>query len=178
MKRIGLALGLFLILLLTSCRIIYRDYQDDELEKLALNDFDFDRFEVFKIIDADTAQYLTGKSYQNSGVIIGIKDQNYQMIFIPKRISEAPYVLDSTMSFDLEEIYLVLEDYVENDLFIEDYGGLSLSVAPYNEFDESEQEAFDSQLFFIVTTDNQKFYCQYQDAHLVIYDIDFNLIHS
>jgi hypothetical protein len=158
--------------------MIYRDYQDNELEKLAVNDFNFERFEVFKIIDSDTAQYLTGKSYQNSGIIIGVKDQKYQMIFVPKRVSESPYVLDLILDFNLEEIYLVLEDYVENDLFIEDYGGLSLSVAPYNEFDESVKEGFDSRLFFIVTTDDQKFYCQYHEAQLLIYDKDYQLIHS
>lgn len=178
MKKMSLVLVMVLIIFLSSCRISYRDYQDEELEKIALNEFNFDRYEVFKIIDSNTAQYLTGKSYQNSGIIIGVKDQTYQMIFVPKRISEAPYELDFSIDFDLEEIYLVLRDYVENNLFIEDYGGLSLSIAPYNEFDESVQVDFDSQLFFIVTTDNQKFYCQYQDEHLVIYDKDYQLIHS
>ncbi|MFP4478727.1 MAG: hypothetical protein ACLFPM_04790 [Candidatus Izemoplasmatales bacterium] len=180
MKKI-MILTLFFISLfmISSCRTIYRDYQDDELEVLAKREFAFDTYETFKIIDAHTAKYLTTKAYQNSGVIIGIKNGQYKMIFVPKKISENPFVLENTAYFNLQEIYDELRNFIDETMFLNDYGGLSIGVDPYLEILELHPSlTFDSQIFYMVTTDENIYYANYIKESLIIFNTEYQIIYS
>jgi hypothetical protein len=178
-KNFILILSVFLLLTISSCRTIFRDYQDNELESLAISEFNFDSYEVFKVIDVFTANYLTTRDYQNSGIIIGIKDGDYRMIFVPKKVSEDPFILQNTSYFNLEEIYVELENFIEESMFLEDYGSLSVTTDPYYDILESNPSLhFDSKIFFIVRTDENAFYANYMNASLLIFDTEYNLIYS
>lgn len=166
-----------LMFFVVSCSSIYRDYQDDELESLALRDYGFDSFSIFKIIDIETATMLTGEPYQNSGVIIGKIRGEFKMLFIPRKVAETPFFVGNQIYFNLDEIYAQLHSLDINPMFLQDYGSLSISVVPYHEILIVNQNVvFDSRLFFVVTTDGEEFYCNYVDKSLVIYDINYNLI--
>lgn len=180
MKKIYLLiLSMILIMTLASCKTIYRDYQEDELETMARTHFAIDSYVTFKIIDSDTARYLTSKLYQNSGIIIGIKDNEYIMIFVPRKISENPYILENTPYFDLEEIYDELDNIIEESIFLEDYGGLSISVEPYMDILEANPTLnLENQIFFMVTTDEDVYYAHYIQETLYIFNTDYDLIIS
>ncbi|QWC00244.1 hypothetical protein KHQ88_01365 [Mycoplasmatota bacterium] len=178
MKKVSIILlSIMIFFSLSSCKMIYRDYQDDDLEILAEKDFGLDTYHTFKIIDLETAKYLTGESYQNSGVIIGLDNDIYKMIFVPRRVSEKAYILDNVPLFSLEDIYLHLETYIDDPIFLEDYGGLSLSISPYASIKENNQAtSFDWQLFFIITTDEDTFYANYDEGQLLIFDTNYQLV--
>src|SRR6056297_3196405 len=93
------------VILLGGCQNIYRVYDDDELSDLAKDSFGFSEVLTFKIVYAETALELTGKAYNNAGVIIGIKDDFYSMVFVPKMVADDPFLLDLPFTFNLRQIY-------------------------------------------------------------------------
>jgi len=180
MKKSIILILIFIVLLtISSCRSIYRDFQDDELEVMAMSHFNFDSYETFKIIDVDTADYLTTKNYQNSGVVIGVKNNEYKMIFVPRKMNENPYILDKVEYFNLNELYNELSNFIEESIFLEDYGGLSIAIYPYVAITEKYSSLnFDSQIFYIVSTDEDIYYANYIEESLVIFDKDYDMVFS
>ncbi|HKL47086.1 MAG TPA: hypothetical protein VJ878_00325 [Candidatus Izemoplasmatales bacterium] len=178
MKKLILFLVWLMLFPCLACQLVFRDFQDENLERMSLEDFNFSTYATFKIIDHDTALSLTGNAYQNSGIILGMKENVYQMVFVPRRVREDPFIITDAPYYNLEEIYDVLANYVENPIFLQDYGGLSLSVRPYENYDDDAKARFNHPLFFIVTTDNNRFYCQYEGEKLLVYDDQQKEIYS
>ena len=150
---------------------------------MVISDYGFQDFITFKIVDVDTAYELTGERYQNSGIVIGLKNNNYVMLFVPRLAAEEPFYVLEDFHFNLEDIYTelkTLEDESGGKLFFDpsgDYGGLSLSISPYEQAVlEYEDLSFDSKLFFIVTTDSMVFYITYVNQEIVIFDEQYNLL--
>jgi len=168
---------------LIGCRLPYRVFDDKDLEEIAAADYGFNEFTVFKIVDSDTSEELTGRKYNNSGVIIGKKSGDYRMIFVPKMIAEEPFLIDNPFSFNLEEIYEDLAG-LEGDngklidmMFISDYGGLSIAIYPFTSVQENNEDLiFDSPIFFIVTTDTAAFYIGHIGGKHYIFNDSYELI--
>lgn len=173
MKHLCLVMMIFL---LSACQMIYRDFQDDELSKMAINDFNFSSFSCFKIVDQETALYLTGQTYTNSGVVLGVKDQTYQMIFVPKTLKDDPIYLPHIPDYDLDYLYRVLENFVADSIFLSDYGGLSVSVQPYEHLSASDKASLTHPLFFRVTTDQDIFYGHFESNDLIIFNSSYEKI--
>lgn len=182
MKKILLVLiSLFSLLTLVNCNVVFYEYNYDDLETMAKNDYGFSSVLFFKVVDVDTALELTGKIYNDSGIIYGIKDNEYRMIFVPKLKSEKEFVIDYSPIYDVTEIYQILESLEDgsgNKLFIDifgDYGALSISVLPYesisNKFDDLD---FDSPIFFIITTDELTFNVGRVEGNYIVFDQDLN----
>jgi hypothetical protein len=174
---------LLLICSFISCRTVRRVYNDEELGNMVISDYGFQEFITFKIVDVDTADELTGERYQNSGIVIGKKNNSYVMLFVPRLATEDPFYVLEDFCFDLPDIYdelKTLEDDSGSKLFIDpsgDYGGLSLSIYPYEQAVlEHEELSFDSKLFFIVTTDKMVFYIAYANQEIVIFDEEYVIL--
>jgi hypothetical protein len=182
-KNYQIFMFLLLIFSLISCQTIRRVYNDEELGNMVISDYGFQEFITFKIIDVDTAYELTGERYQNSGIVIGEKNNNYVMLFVPRLATEDPFYVLEDFRFDLEDIYnelKALEDESGGKLFFDpsgDYGGLSLSINPYEQaLLDHEDLSFDSKLFFIVTTDKMVFYIAYANQEIVIFDEEYVIL--
>lgn len=176
-KGFLILISISLIFFTSSCRSTHRDYQEDELANLALSDYGFDLFSVFKIIDIETSNMLTGKTYQNSGVVIGTIKGKYKLLFVPRKVVEVPFFVGEEIYFDLKEIYTHLQLKNVDQMFLQDYGSLSITVMPYSKILEANPKVvFDSRLFFVVTTDSEVFYCNYAKKSLLIFDVNFKLI--
>ena len=120
---------------------------------------------------------LTGKTYQNSGVVIGIIKGKYKLLFVPRKLVEVPFFVGEEIYFDLKEIYTHLQLKNVDQMFLQDYGSLSITVMPYSKILEANPKVvFDSRLFFVVTTDSEVFYCNYAKKSLLIFDVNFKLI--
>lgn len=184
MKRIFIVLLYFVIILtINGCRSIYRVYDDEDLSVLARQDFGFSEVLVFKIVYPDTALELTGKSYNNSGVIIGIRNGQHSMVFVPKMVAEDPFLLDIPFTFNLKQIYDDLRSIDDNNSsqteidFFADYGGLSITVEPYDLISEENSDLnFETRIFFTVTTDEDIFYIGFVEDGYVIFDNDYVII--
>lgn len=184
MKRMfKILFSILFVFLLVSCKSIYRTYNDDALENLVKEDFGFSEMLFFKIVDSDTAKELTGKSYNLSGVIVGISEGKHIMVFIPKKVSEEPFLIDNTFEFNISNIYKdlrLLKDDQDHFLFDDlssDYGGLSLDVEPYEAFKNANIGlTFDSKVFFVITTDKTVFYVGFVDNDHVIFNITYKRI--
>lgn len=184
MKKIIFFLMMTLtILLLFSCTSIYRVYNEEDLEDMAIFNYGFSEFLFFKIIDSDTSFYMTGTSYQNSGVIVGIKDNAYKILFVPKRLAEDEFFVMDEFIFNITEIYVelnMLRDNQGNKLYNDpsnDYGGLSISVIPYESIISSNNDiTLDSELIFSFTTDTAIFYVGYSNQQIIVFDSSYNLI--
>lgn len=163
--------------LLGGCKNIYRVYDDDDLSDLAMDNFGFSEVLTFKIVYGDAALELTGKSYNNAGVIIGIKDGVYSMVFVPKMVSDDPFLLDLPFTFDLRQIYsdlrLINETYHHENPrgydFFSDYGGLSITVEPYaSVISRNPRIDLISKIFFQVTTDEYVYNVGFvEDGHVI-----------
>ncbi len=183
MKKSSLLLFRFLIiLLLTSCSAIRRDYDDMELEDMATSQYGFTQMLFFKIVDSDTAKELTGTSYTNSGVIYGLKDGNYEMLFVPRKTAEDPFFITNYFIYDIEEITNMLNslkddsDHVLYNNPSGDYGGLSISVSPYQSIHTANPNiVFDSPLFYIFTTDDAVFYVGMEAGEYLFFDMNFEM---
>ena len=176
-KGFLILISICLIFFTSSCSSIHRDYQEDELANLALSDYGFDLFSVFKIIDIETSNMLTGNTYQNSGVIIGTIRGKYKLLFVPRKVAEAPFFVGEEIYFDLKEIYTYLRLNNVDQMFLQDYGSLSITVMPYSKILAANQTVvFDTHLFFVVTTDSEVFYCNYAKKSLLIFDMNFKLV--
>lgn len=186
MKRLVMSIMIFLLsVTVVSCRTLRRDYNDQELSQMAISDFGFQSFSTFKIVDVETAFELTGQRYQNCGIVIGTRYDRYAMLFVPRNISDTPFLIAEDFFFDLEDIYdelKILEDDLGNLLYNDpsgDYGGLSLSVEPYDQISNAYQElSFDSKLFFIITTDGMIFNVGYVEGTIMIFDESLNLLNE
>ena len=111
MKKILLIMmSFFCLVVLTNCNAVYRVYNDEDLNSMAISDFDFSSTLFFKVIDADTAMEVTGESYNNSGVIYGVKDGLYNIIFVPKLLSKEAFIVNYTPIYDVIEIYNLLQN--------------------------------------------------------------------
>lgn len=173
------------MILLGGCQNIYRVYDDDELSDLAKDSFGFSEVLTFKIVYPDTAQELTGQSYNNAGVIIGIKDDVYSMVFVPKMVAEDPYLLELPFTFDLRQIYrdlrLINDTYHHENPsgydFFSDYGGLSITVEPYGStISKNPQIDLISKIFFRVTTDNHTYNVGFVEEGHVVFDENDRMI--
>ncbi|XFA98314.1 hypothetical protein ACAG96_05410 [Candidatus Izemoplasma sp. B36] len=186
MKRYLMILFSFLFLIsLSNCRALYRVYNDEELESMAMNDYGFSSVLFFKIVDSDTAIELTGEAYNNSGVIYGVRDGQYQMLFVPKSMSKEVFNVDYSPIYNVIEIYQILnslEDDLGSKLFNDpsgDYGGLSLGVSPYEDvLEHNSNLTLDSPLFFIVTTDEMIFYISSMQGKYVVFDQEYNQLNE
>ena len=184
MKQIiRLVVIMILATLLMSCRSIYRVYDDQELEVLVLEDFGFSEMLFFKIVDADTAKELTGKSYNLSGVTVGTKDEKDIMVFIPKKVSEQPFIIENPFEFDISSIYKdlrLLKDTRGNLLYNDpsnDYGGLSIETSVYNSIKNKNMDlVFDSKIFFVISTDQVSFYVGFVSGNHIIFDGSYQRI--
>jgi hypothetical protein len=182
MKKILLGLlSIVSFITLTNCGSVFRVYNDEDLDVMARMEYGFTSVLFFKIVDSDTAIELTGDSYNNSGVLYGIKDETYQMIFIPKLASKDSFLIEYEPIYDVVEIYQIL-DGLENDsesaLFNDssnDYGGLSISVSPFESISDAFEDLnFDSPIFFIITTDQMTFNVGKAENNYVIFDQNLN----
>lgn len=186
MKRFFMIfIGFSCLLVLSNCRTLYRVYDDETLETMAINDYGFSSVLFFKIVDSDTAFELTGESYNNSGIIYGIKNGKYHMLFVPKSMSKEVFILEYSPIYDVVEIYQILnglEDDLGSKLFNDpsgDYGGLSISVSPYEDIlDHNPSILFDSPIFFIVTTDEMVFYISSVQGEYIIFDQEYNQLNE
>ncbi len=186
MKKVILVIFFITItLLLSSCRTVYRVYNDEDLSDMAQRDYGFSEVLVFKIVDSSTANELTGETYNNSGVIIGIKSGAYAMVFVPKMAAEDPFLLNLDFEFNLRQIYDDLRTIDERSNipreidFFADYGGLSITIEPYEfVFEENPDLSFDSEVFFVVTTDDVVYYVGFVDGEHVVFDDDYLIISS
>ena len=186
MKRYLMILFSFLCLLpLSNCRSLYRVYNDEELEAMAINDYGFSSVLFFKIVDSDTAVELTWEAYNNSGIIYGIKNGQYQMLFVPKSMSKEVFNVDYSPIYNVLEIYQILnslEDDSGSKLFNDpsgDFGGLSISVSPYEDvLNHNPSIMFDCPLFFIVTTDEMTFYISSVQGTYYVFDQEYNQINE
>ncbi|MGE4571342.1 MAG: hypothetical protein AB7E09_01210 [Candidatus Izemoplasmatales bacterium] len=183
MKKIFLIPWILVFLLLSSCTMIYRNYNDTDLQSIAIDQFGFSEYSVFKIVDSDTAKYIIGTAYQNSGLIIGVKDNHYAMLFVPKRLSQEPKMVMEDFSFSLEEIYYEinsLEDEFGQKIYNDpanDYGGLSISIGPYENLQTQHTHLdFDSQIVFILTTDTHTFYLAYVGEKVFIFNEEYQIL--
>lgn len=182
MKKMLLVLiSIISFLTLSNCNSIYRVYNNEDLESMALSDFGFTTILFFKVVDSDTAVELTGDSYNNSGIIYGMKDGEYTMIFVPKLASKEAFIVDYDPIYDVAEIYQLLqglEDESGQLLFQDpsgDYGGLSVSVSPYESVrSEYPNLNFDSPIFFIVTTDEMIFNVGRVNGDYIVFNQDWN----
>lgn len=184
-KRLIILIALLSGFSMVSCQSTRRVYDDQELRSMAISDYGFQTFSTFKIVDVDTAFEMTGERYQNSGVVIGIRNSQYAMLFVPRSTTEAPMLVLENFNFDLAEIYQllnILEDDSGNKLFIDpsgDYGGLSLSVQPYQQaLSKHEGMQFDVNVFFVITTDTMGFNVAYVNEEIVIFDDEFNILYN
>lgn len=170
---------------LSNCSSMYRVYNDDDLEVMAESEYNFDSVLFFKIVDVDTAMELTGQSFQNSGVVYGTRNGQYMMIFVPKLTSKETFVVNYQPIYDVNEVYELLhslEDESGQDLFVDpsgDYGGLSISVSPYESIlDANPGMQFDSPIFFIVTTDTMVFHVGRSGGNYVVFDEDYSILNQ
>lgn len=182
-------LKVFLIILiaflLISCKPIFRDFNEDDLEDLVIIDFDFSEMLFFKIVDSNTAKELTGKSYNLGGVIVGIKDEQGVLVFIPKKVSEEPFMIDTPFEFNITDIYSdlrLLEDSSGHLLFDDpsgDYGGLSIDSSVYDSVKNINANlVFDSKVFFVITTDQNVFYVGFVSGNHIIFNEGYQRISS
>ncbi|BCR35251.1 hypothetical protein [Mariniplasma anaerobium] len=180
MKKILLALlSIISFITLTNCGSVFRVFNDEDLDVMAQSDYGFTSVLFFKIVDSETAIELTGDSYNNSGVIYGVKDDAYAMIFMPKLASKEEFLIDYEPIYDVVEIYQmlnVLENETGDLLFNDpsgDYGGLSISVTPYESIANAFPSlVFDSPIFFIITTDQMVFNVGRIENNYVVFDQD------
>jgi hypothetical protein len=181
MKKICLVLlSMISFITLTNCGSVFRVHNDEDLDLMAKTEFGFTSVLFFKIIDSQTAIELTGDSYNNSGVLYGIKDESYAMIFIPKLVSKDKFLIEYEPIYDVVEIYQILnelKDESENLLFNDpsgDYGGLSISVEPYDSISNTFPKLnFDCPIFFIITTDQMVFNVARAEGNYVVFDQNF-----
>lgn len=180
-KVVFILLSVVSIITLSSCRSVFRVYDDQDIESLAISEYGFTSVLFFKIVDPDTALELTGDTYNNSGVIYGIKDDMYHMIFIPKLASKDPFLIEYDPVYDVITIYELLnalEDNMGHKLFNDpslDYGGLSISISPHDSISEKYPNlSFESPIFFIITTDDKIFYVSMANEAYVIFDQNLN----
>jgi hypothetical protein len=166
---------------LTNCGSVFRVFNDEDLDIMAQSDYGFSSVLFFKIVDSETAKELTGNSYNNSGIIYGIKDQTYAMIFIPKLASKESFLIEYEPIYDVVEVYQIISGLKNNTgslLFDDpsgDYGGLSISVSPYESISSAFSSLnFDSPIFFIVTTDQMVFNVGRAEGNYVIFDQNLN----
>jgi hypothetical protein len=182
MKKILLALlSIISFITLTNCGSVFRVYNDEELDVMARSEYSFTSVLFFRVIDSETAIELTGDSYNNSGIIYGIKDETFAMVFVPKRVSKETFLIEYEPIYDVVEIYQILNE-LENEtgdlLFNDpsgDFGGLSISVSPYELISSTFPKLnFDSPIFFIITTDQMTFNVGRAENHYVIFDQNLN----
>lgn len=174
-KSLIFFLYLVIILTLCGCRSIFRVYNDSDLSLMAKEDFGFSEVYVFKIVYPETALELTGKTYNNGGVIIGVREGVSFIVFVPKLLAKEPFLLNLTFTFDLPQIYEDLRTInanVDQPLdpgFFEDYGGLSITVEPYELISEAHADLdFNSRVFFLVTADDAIFSIGFiEDGHII-----------
>lgn len=174
---------LILLVFLSSCRSVYRVYNDEDLSDMAKRDYGFSEVLTFKIVGSNTAFELTGETYNNSGVIIGIKSGVYEMVFVPKMAAEEPFLLELSFDFNLRQIYDDLRvidqrsETVREFDFFADYGALSITIDPYElVVEENPSLSFDSKVFFVVTTDEVVYYVGFVDGDYTIFDADYAVI--
>jgi hypothetical protein len=182
-RFVKIFLLIFVIFSFSSCNQLFRDYNDEELRNLALTNYGFSEFKVFKIVDLDTAHYMTGNNYQNSGVIIGVKDGENKMLFVPRKTSEPPYFVMDSFAFNLDDIYqklYSLEDDSGNEIFNDpsgDYGGLSISIIPYNNLTNNNPSlSFDSEIIFIFTSDTETQYVGIVEGVIFVFNEGYEVI--
>ncbi|MFW5889366.1 MAG: hypothetical protein ACOCUD_03195 [Bacillota bacterium] len=180
---IKVMLLLLTIFVLSSCKLPYRVYNDEDLQDMAVSGYDFSEYLVFKIVDPETALFMTGTKYQNSGVIIGIKDEEYSMLFVPKRISKEAFIVMESFTFNLDDIYEELnslEDDFGSKLYYDpanDYGGLSISVNHYEDITLNNPDLnFDSEIIFTFTTDVMVFYVGYVEGEIFVFNSNNRII--
>jgi len=184
MKYISfLFVSLGTILIFSSCTNLYRVYNDEDLNIMAISQYGFSEVLFFKIIDSDTAKELTGNSYNNSGVIIGKVAGEDRMLFVPKLTSQEPFMIDLNFDFDIEEIYQKLKNLEDDEgekIFVDtsnDYGGLSISVWPYEEISEIHSDlVFNTPIFFIITTDNLVIYVAHVVGGTIFFNNDYEIV--
>lgn len=178
MKKILLVLlSMISFITLTNCGSVFRVFNDEELDVMARTEYGFTSVLFFKVVDSQTAIELTGDSYNNSGILYGVKDDAYAMIFIPKLTAKEDFLVEYEPVYDVVEIYEILNE-LENEsgtlLFDDpsgDYGGLSISVSPYeNILSAFPNLNFDSPIFFIVTTDQIVFNVSRVEGSYVVFD--------
>lgn len=182
MKKILLALlSIISFITLTNCGSVFRVYNNEDLDVMARSEFGFTSVLFFKVVDSATAIELTGNSYNDSGVIYGIKDESYAMIFIPKLVSKDEFLIDYEPIYDVVEIYQILNELKNESGSLmfndpsKDYGGLSISVSPYESITTTYPNlVFDSSIFFIVTTDQMIFNVGRVDNRYVVFDQNLN----
>jgi hypothetical protein len=182
-KTLFLLLMIICVFTLSNCKRSIRVYNDEDLTMMAKSDFGFTSVIFFKIVDPDTALELTGDSYNNSGVLYGIKDEQYTMLFVPKLISKEEFLLDYEPVYDVIEIYNIikgLKDGSGNFLFRDrsnDYGGLSISISPYESISTKYSNIdFDCKIFFIITTDEMIFNVGSVNGRYIVFDQNYNLL--
>lgn len=168
-----------------SCRSSYRVYDDEELEVIAVDEHGFTEILFFKIVDNETAKALTGKTYFNSGVVVGIRNNVETMLFVPKSSSEVAFIIEKPFPFNIADIYEELDNLrnAENEkIFVDisgDFGGLSISVSPYEEiFENNLNLVFDSSVFFIFTTDDVVLYVTYINGEIYVFNNNYEVINK
>lgn len=178
-----IVLVILTVLIVSSCSSIYRVYNDEELQDVAVANYGFSEFLFFKIVDSETSLYLTGTRYQNSGVIVGIKNNEHKMLFVPKRVAIEEFFVMESFVFNIADIYEelnLLKDDEGNKLYSDpsnDYGSLSISVLPYESIiDTNPDIAPDSELIFSFTTDTGVFYAGYSDQQIIIFNSSYQII--
>ncbi len=184
MKKIKLIiLTIFTVLVISSCSSIYRVYNDKELQDVAVANYGFSEFLFFKIVDSETSYFMTGTRYQNSGVIVGIKNSEHKILFVPKRVAVQEFFVMETFVFNIADIYEKLnslKDDEGNKFYLDptnDYGGLSISVIPYESIiDTNPDIELDSELIFSFTTDAEIFYVGYSNQQIMIFDSAYEII--
>lgn len=162
---------------LVNCSTYYRVYQEPELEQIAVNEYGFSELIFFKVIDSETAEELTGTAFSNGGLIYGLRGGEYSMLFIPKKVSQEPIPITGQVVFDVYAIYEqleLLEDSYGNHLYNDpsgDFGALSVSVLPSQSIREANPSLeFDTNIFFIFTTDTFVFNVTSIDGVFYIFD--------
>jgi len=183
-KRRFILLFIFIVcLMFISCQSNYRVYNDEELEMIAVDEYGFSEILFFKIVDNETAKVLTGKTYFNSGVIVGIKNNTETMLFVPKASSETAFIINRPFSFDVDDIYQELNELknAENEpLFVDpsgDFGGLAISVIPYSQISELNSDlVFSTQVFYTFTTDEVVLYVTDIDGEIYVFNSDYEVI--
>lgn len=181
-KNLFVLFSIICFLILTSCQSIYRNYNDADLNEIAVNDFGFSEVLFFKIIDSETAEELTGHAYVTSGVIYGIKNDHFVTLFVPREVAEEPFVIDAPI-FNITLIYnklKSLEDSSGNKLFTDtsgDYGGLSITVTVSDSIkSENPSLVFDTPVTYVITTDATTFYVGIAQGQYYIFNSGFVII--
>ena len=125
---------LSLCLGLLSCQPSYRVFNETDLSRLAISEYGFSDITFIKTIDRATAHELTGVDFDNSCLLAGKIANEDKWLFIPRKLTDTPVVLDFPYAFSFEDILnqlSSLKDSNDQPLYqfpLDDFGGLSVGI--------------------------------------------------